>query len=116
MEETVIAKDQRSLFENNELENKTAADSAVYKEGELRQSFGNLQEQKAAGPEIGTDFTVAEDLHNRRATPKGPIQMQPQSQQLNSQVFGSIRDTRLDSVSSLFNIILINFDDRKKNS
>ena len=59
--ETVIAKDQRSLFEQH-----TAADSAT-QGNDLRQSFGHIADQKPTD-EVGTDFTVAEDLHRRTNT------------------------------------------------
>ena len=60
--ETVIAKDQRSLFEQH-----TAADSATQGGNDLRQSFGHIADQKPHD-EVGTDFTVAEDLHRRTNT------------------------------------------------
>ena len=69
-EQTFIAKDQRSLFEN-EAGAQTQADSAtVANGGDVRQSFGNIVGSQP-GQEVGTDFTVAEDLHNRRQGPVG---------------------------------------------
>ena len=51
----------------------TAADSNTVNDGEVRQSFGNVADLKPAeGQMLGTDFTVAEELHRRTATPKGP--------------------------------------------
>ncbi len=58
----VVVKDTGSLFENVNAAH-TAADSATVKDGELRQSFGNMVTQP--GQKVGTDFTVAEDLHRR---------------------------------------------------
>ena len=60
--EGVIVKDTGSLFENVNA-SQTAADSATVKDGELRQSFGNVITQP--GQKLGTDFTVAEELHRR---------------------------------------------------
>lgn len=66
----------------------TAADSTTLA-GELRQSFGNTGEGRT-GQLLGTDFTVAEDLHRR--TPKEIMQdcQTTENRKLNqSQVFGS---------------------------
>lgn len=61
-QDSIIAKDQKSLFEQH-----TAADSAT-QGNDLRQSFGHIVDQKP-GEYVGTDFTVAEELHRRTATP-----------------------------------------------
>ena len=68
--ETVIAKDQQSLFENVNAA-QTAADSATINDN-LRQSFG-AGGGVAGVQDLGTDFTVAEELHRRTATPGDPL-------------------------------------------
>ena len=120
--ETVIAKDQRSLFEQH-----TAADSATQGGDlrkssirittyDLRQSFGHIADQKPHD-DIGTDFTVAEDLHKRHTiavTPTTGAATATITQDANtinrrlpnSQVFNSIDDSgnnnRINSVSRVF--------------